>query len=201
MKIFLIKISFLIILVLLINCAATGDSSQQNTEIDGIVYFKKDEPGIKKKSPKKAKREKANNNKNNKLAKAENLRDFKKNDGIIYFGIEDQINESPDRPLELIHYTEQGKASFYGDEFDGRRTANGEIFDQKKMTAAHPTLKFGTKVRVINLFNEKSVVVRINDRGPFVKNRIIDLSKAAAEKLGMIKAGVAEVFVEVVGEQ
>ncbi len=86
-----------------------------------------------------------------------------------------------------------GMASFYGARFAGRRTANGEIFRPSKMTAAHKTLRFGTRVRVTNLRNNKSVVVRINDRGPYAKRRIIDLSRAAARKIGMVQSGVARV--------
>jgi len=94
--------------------------------------------------------------------------------------------------------TEIGLASFYADKFDGRITASGAIFDQNKMTAAHRTLPFGSKVKVININNRKSVIVEINDRGPFVKDRVIDLSKAAATKLGFINNGVAQVKVEVI---
>jgi len=86
-----------------------------------------------------------------------------------------------------------GEASYYADKFSGRKTADGSIFRQTKRTAAHNTLPFGTKVRVINLKNGKSVKVRINDRGPFVKGRIIDLSKKAARKLDMVNDGVVEV--------
>ncbi len=93
--------------------------------------------------------------------------------------------------------TEVGLASFYADKFDGRMTASGETFSQKKMTAAHRTLPFGTVVRVTNLDNNLSVDVTINDRGPFVEKRIIDLSKAAAEKLKFVSKGTASVKVEV----
>ncbi len=88
---------------------------------------------------------------------------------------------------------ETGKASYYADKFNGRLTANGEVFRQRKKTAASKTLPFGTKVKVTNLSNNKTVKVRINDRGPFVAGRIIDLSKKAAKKIGMIEAGVQEV--------
>ena len=91
-----------------------------------------------------------------------------------------------------------GKASFYADKFEGRSTASGEIFSQKKLTAAHRSLAFGTHVKVTNLKNGKSVVVTINDRGPFVKGRIIDLSKRAASKIDLITDGVAEVSLEVI---
>ena len=89
--------------------------------------------------------------------------------------------------------TETGVASYYADKFQGRQTANGETFKQRKRTAASRTLPFGTKVTVINLSNGKRVKVRINDRGPFAKGRIIDLSKKAAKKIGMVESGVANV--------
>jgi rare lipoprotein A len=91
-----------------------------------------------------------------------------------------------------------GEASWYGDRFHGRKTANGETYDMQQMTAAHRTLPFGTLVRVTNLENDRSVVVRINDRGPFIAGRILDVSRAAAEALGMVKSGVARVEVRVV---
>ena len=92
-----------------------------------------------------------------------------------------------------------GQASYYADKFQGRPTANGERFDNGKLTAAHRTLPFGTKVRVTNLNNGRSVVVRVNDRGPFVRGRIIDLSQAAARRIDMVRAGVVPVRVEPVG--
>lgn len=93
--------------------------------------------------------------------------------------------------------TLSGPASWYGGKFHGRRTANGERFDMNEMTAAHRSLPFGTRVRVTNERNGRSVVVRINDRGPFVGNRIIDLSRGAAAAVGMVNTGVAPVRVEV----
>jgi len=89
--------------------------------------------------------------------------------------------------------SETGKASFYGNEFDGKKTANGETFHQSQFTAAHKHLPFGTMVKVTNLVNNKSVIVRINDRGPYAAGRIIDLSKAAAKQIDMIAAGVVKV--------
>jgi rare lipoprotein A len=91
--------------------------------------------------------------------------------------------------------TETGMASYYGvnDGFNGRKTANGEIFNTHQLTAAHKTLPFGTVVKVTNLSNGESVKVRINDRGPYIKGRIIDLSAKAAEKLDMTSKGVAQV--------
>jgi rare lipoprotein A len=94
-------------------------------------------------------------------------------------------------------YTEDGNASWYGNPFHGRRASNGEIYDMYKMTAAHRTLPFETMVRVTNLSNGKSTVVRITDRGPFVDNRIIDLSMAAAREIESIGPGVVAVRVEV----
>ena len=94
---------------------------------------------------------------------------------------------------------EEGIASWYGPSFDGLRSASGEIFDSGQFTAAHRTLPFGTKVRVRRLDSPASIVVRINDRGPFVESRIIDLSYAAAQRLGMVDPGLFRVAVEVVG--
>jgi rare lipoprotein A len=94
---------------------------------------------------------------------------------------------------------ETGLAVYYSDKFQGRKTASGEIFDQQKLTAAHRELPFGTVVRVTNLENRRSVQVRINDRGPYgSRRRIIDLTREAAERLDMLRAGVVEVKVEVV---
>lgn len=104
--------------------------------------------------------------------------------------------------LTAIHAQNEdyGMASYYGDEFDGGATASGEAYDKNKLTAAHKTLPMGTKVRVTRLDNKKSVVVRINDRGPYLKGRIIDLSGKAASSLEMITDGTAEVKLEVLGK-
>jgi rare lipoprotein A len=91
-----------------------------------------------------------------------------------------------------------GKASFYADKFDGHPTASGEKYRHNKLTGAHKTLPFGTVVRITNLANEQSVEVTINDRGPYVDGRIIDVSKSAAEKLGFVNKGLAEVKLEVI---
>lgn len=91
-----------------------------------------------------------------------------------------------------------GKASFYADKFEGTPTASGEKYRHNKLTAAHKTLPFGTRVKVTNLANNESVEVVINDRGPYVESRIIDLSRSAAEKLGFINQGLAEIRLEVV---
>ena len=94
--------------------------------------------------------------------------------------------------------TQVGEASFYGNEFAGRKTASGAVYYPRALTAAHRTYPFGTVVRVTNMNNGKFALVRINDRGPFVKGRIIDLSEAAAEKIDMVKDGVVRVKLEVV---
>lgn len=90
-----------------------------------------------------------------------------------------------------------GKASYYADKFHGRSTASGEKYDKTKLTAAHRNLPFGTRIRVTNLKNGKKVIARVNDRGPFVKGRIVDLSRAAAESIDMVRDGVVSVRVEV----
>lgn len=92
--------------------------------------------------------------------------------------------------------TQRGKASYYADKFNGRKTASGERFRNSKLTAAHKSIPFGTKVRVTNLRNGKSVKVRINDRGPFVAGRIIDLSKKAARRINMVEEGVGNVKIK-----
>jgi len=92
----------------------------------------------------------------------------------------------------------RGIASYYHDNFEGRLTASGELFRQNRLTAAHPFLPMGTIVRVVNLQNGRSTVVRINDRGPHVPGRIIDLSRAAAMELGIVENGTVEVEVSIV---
>ena len=94
--------------------------------------------------------------------------------------------------------TQTGKASFYADKFEGRTTANGDKYRHNKLTAAHKTLPFGTRIKVTNLANNRSVEVVINDRGPYVDGRIVDLSRSAAEKLDFVQLGLAEVTLEVV---
>jgi len=98
-----------------------------------------------------------------------------------------------------VGYSEEGNASWYGNPFHGRRASNGEVYDMYKLTAAHRTLPFDTMVRVTNLNNGKSTVVRITDRGPFVEGRIIDLSLAAAREIESVGPGVVPVRLEVVG--
>lgn len=109
---------------------------------------------------------------------------------------------APYRPYkphpELIGYTETGRASYYGFEFQFRRTASGETFNNLSMTAAHRTLPFGTKVLVTNVKNGKSVTVTITDRGPYIKGRIIDLTRAAFAKIGNTDSGKIKVRIEVI---
>ena len=94
-----------------------------------------------------------------------------------------------------------GEASWYGAKHQGKQTASGTTFDQARLTAAHPSLPFGSKIKVTNLSNGKSVEVEINDRGPFAENRIIDLSQAAAKALGMIESGTTTVRLELSSSQ
>jgi len=96
---------------------------------------------------------------------------------------------------------DRGVASWYGEQFHGKQAANGELFDMEALTAAHRTLPLGSMVRVVNLMNGKHVHVRINDRGPYVNGRILDLSHAAAVYLGMVEGGLSVVQVEVVGDR
>jgi rare lipoprotein A len=100
--------------------------------------------------------------------------------------------------VDRAGYAETGKASFYADKHQSKKTASGEIYDYKLNTAAHRTLPFGTKVRVTNMENGKSVVVKINDRGPFVKNRILDLSQSAFRSIADASSGVIEVKIEII---
>jgi rare lipoprotein A len=102
---------------------------------------------------------------------------------------------------DSMGFVETGKASWYGEDFHGRPTSSGETYDMYKKTAAHKTLPLGTYVKVVNLENNKSAVVRINDRGPFVKGRIIDLSYGAAREIGMADAGLADVKVVALGKE
>ncbi|MEJ5245347.1 MAG: septal ring lytic transglycosylase RlpA family protein [Bacteroidota bacterium] len=116
-------------------------------------------------------------------------------DNISNSSVNTQINASSNTQTNDLPagYTFRGKASYYSDKFHGRSTASGEIFDQNKLTAAHRSLPFGSKLKVKNLKNSRSVVVIINDRGPFVEGRIIDLSYEAARQLDMLQDGIADV--------
>jgi len=120
---------------------------------------------------------------------------------LLLFGCapKKEIRYIPYDPSQKIPYRAVGLASWYGPEFHGRRTANGEIYDMYAMTAAHRTLPFNVRVRVTNLENGKRAEFRINDRGPFVSGRIIDLSKSGAQALGFLAKGTARVEIEAIG--
>jgi rare lipoprotein A len=113
------------------------------------------------------------------------------------FASDENNNNYKENKRESTLKTTTGEASYYASEFNGNKTANGEIYNMNKLTAAHPSYPFNTIVRVTNLSNNKSVEVRINDRMPNFKGRIIDLSLAAAKQIDMIKPGVQEVQIEV----
>ncbi|MCW0197249.1 septal ring lytic transglycosylase RlpA family protein [Sphingopyxis sp.] len=106
---------------------------------------------------------------------------------------EAQTNDEPAAEVEQATEIDGGMASYYGDELAGNRTASGERFDPDELTAAHRSLPFGSLVRVTNVANGDSVVVRINDRGPFSRGRVIDISHAAARQIGMHRSGTARV--------
>lgn len=125
--------------------------------------------------------------------------------GMMLLALASTANDSI--PLESVSHdkatqqhskSETGVASYYADKYHGKQTASGEIFDMHALTAAHPNYKFGTRVKVTHLASNRSVTVRINDRGPFIKGRVIDLSLAAAKELQMVKSGIAQVKLEIV---
>ena len=105
---------------------------------------------------------------------------------------------SPDMQ-EYMGRIETGMASYYASKFNGRKTSYGELFNNQEFTAAHPTLPYNTLIEVTNLKNNRKVNVRVTDRGPFSKSRVIDISKSAARQIGMIQSGIAKVQLKVVG--
>ena len=114
---------------------------------------------------------------------------------------QDNQSETQYSSVQDDFYTGQkiyGKSSYYGKKFHGRKTANGEIFDMYKLSAAHREMPFNTLIKVTNTKNKKSVVVHVNDRGPFVSGRILDLSYGAAKEIDMINDGVADVIIEII---
>jgi rare lipoprotein A len=113
-------------------------------------------------------------------------------------GVPSQPSGPPSAPAVAGAYIEEGVASWYGNPFDGRRTSNGEIYDMHQFTAAHRTLPFGAVLRVTNLSNGMQTQVRVNDRGPFVANRVIDLSLSAAQAIAMVGPGTAHVRLEMI---
>ncbi len=116
----------------------------------------------------------------------------------LFFLIHFCCNKSTEKPLKCI-YVETGIASWYGPGLQGKNTASGSKFNMNLLTAAHRKLEFGTLIRVTNLKNNKQVVAEINDRGPVSKRKVLDLSKKAAQVIGIIKTGSAEVKIEIVG--
>ncbi|MEE3295318.1 MAG: septal ring lytic transglycosylase RlpA family protein [Pseudomonadota bacterium] len=120
--------------------------------------------------------------------------------GVYKVGNPYEIGDTLYFPTKDYNYEEMGVASWYGKKFHGKLTSNGERYDMNRMTAAHKTLPLPTKVKVTNLENNKSVILRVNDRGPFVKNRVIDVSMRAAERLGFKEKGTAKVMVRYFSE-
>jgi len=112
-----------------------------------------------------------------------------------------QIYSDADGASRLSHYDAVGMASWYGKPYHGRRTASGEVYNMYRMTAAHPTLPFGTRVAVTNLENGRTVILTINDRGPFKQDRVIDVSRKAARELGFLGQGLTRVGMRVVDNQ
>lgn len=110
----------------------------------------------------------------------------------------DNVLARPEVTRQKFAAPETGIASYYGTPYHGRQTASREVFNMNDLTAAHPNLAFGTRVKVTHLANNRSVTVRINDRGPFVKGRVVDLSQAAAKELQMVQSGLAEVRLEII---
>jgi len=189
------KITNLILIVLVLNCSFFQRQPKGNREVNGIIYL--DDAGYKKKE--KSDKEKSDKEKSDKTAKAniettktQTTRSSNQLDGILFL-----VKVTSPQAIESSNAREKGQASFYANKFKGRKTASGELYDPNKFTAAHRTLPFGTMVRVMNLENKKIVTVKINDRGPHIKTRIIDLSYAAAEKLDIIRKGIGEVAIEV----
>lgn len=195
------RITSLILILMMVSCSLFRHHAKGTREVNGIIYldeseFKKPEKPQKENSDRKAKKTKD-------VTRIQTAQKSEQLDGVLIL-VEDE--GKAERPTETSTATpsveasqtrETGQASYYANKFKGRPTASGEPYDPDKFTAAHRTLPFGTMVRVMNLENKKIVTVKINDRGPHVKERIIDLSYAAAEKLDLIRKGVAEVAIEV----
>ena len=117
---------------------------------------------------------------------------------IIFITLTECSSVPGRRESNWVGYTESGIASYYAAKFHSKKTASGELYDRAKKTAAHRKLPFGTIVKVTNTKNGKSVIVKINDRGPFVKGRIVDLSGSAFSSIAKLDAGVIEVIIEVI---
>jgi len=131
---------------------------------------------------------------------------------LLIVGCEGKVDNKEDVESELgdtdrVHqveknrsFMESGIASYYADRFQGKMTASGELYDREALTAAHPTLPFGTQVRITELKNSKNVIVTINDRGPHTKKRVIDLSYRAAKSIGLVETGITRVKVETISD-
>ena len=117
---------------------------------------------------------------------------------LIFFAVLDCSGVPKKKDSDWIGYTESGKASYYAMKFQSKKTASGELYDKAQKTAAHKNLPFGTIVKVTNKKNRKSVIVKINDRGPFVEDRIVDLSDSAFSSIANLDAGVIQVKIEVI---
>jgi rare lipoprotein A len=118
---------------------------------------------------------------------------------LIFFALAVPMLFSANYPInQSTILDEYGVASYYGDEFHGRKTASGEKYNKNELTCAHKTYPFGTKIRVTRLDNKKSVIVRVNDRGPFIKGYVVDLSKKAAQEIAMVEDGIVKVKIELV---
>lgn len=180
---------FFLFILLMFSCSQqrvsqNSQNSDNNFDDSGIIYLEEDEAGA---SQKKA----TTNTKTTQQTQ-------KDKSGIVYLSEAEQQASVQKKAQQVSKDAQYGKASYYADKFQGRRTASGELYNRDKMTAAHRTLPFGTICRVTNVKTGKSVEVRVNDRGPFSKNRVIDISYKAMSSLGGIHAGLIDVKVEVV---
>lgn len=137
------------------------------------------------------------------LGAQENMTQVIKDEKIGETSLAKPFDKPFDKPVNIVHAEEPkndiaiGTASYYAAKFHGKRTASGEKFNSKLLTAAHRTLPFGTQLKVTNLRNKKSIIVSVNDRGPHVRGRIVDLSRAAAEQIGLRHTGTARVALEI----
>ncbi|MFZ5519366.1 MAG: septal ring lytic transglycosylase RlpA family protein [Candidatus Zhuqueibacterota bacterium] len=193
----MVRLPILICICLAIGCSSTNRTHTNNYEKDGIIFLSEEESEQKTASVRSNPSDGHDTAKQNEQNQ-DDLRDFKKLEGITYLTYDEKEVTQPAKHSALNRHIETGKASFYAMNLSGRKTASGEIYNPDKLTAAHPTLPFGTKVKVTNLYNRENVIVRINDRGPRHKSRIIDLSYAAAQILGIVEMGICDVAVEVV---
>ena len=135
------------------------------------------------------------------LVKTQTVRPVSKTKGTYKIGKPYRIENTWYYPAENFKYSETGISSWYGPKFHGKKTANGEIFDMNTLTAAHRTLPMPSAVRVLNMQNGRSLILRVNDRGPFARGRIIDVSRRSAQLLGFQTAGTARVRVEIIADE